>query len=220
MNEKQVFQVLEFSNCIIRSLHSLLTLKATNTDTDVCGIDHVDIVCSVSNCKCCLIGEPNLNQVHNLSLLLGADSAGQYDISFWAQVNKCSFYELVSLDQGKSFTCDHNSTFNERFWLKLLFVELLDFFLGCLLIIWLQNEYVHLVVEQLTGHSNVHCCFNLVAGEHPKFDSCLPNVKNCISDVLLQLVFDSSGPIELEFLLKSIRHFIHLSFLVHWSLSL
>ena len=82
MNEKQVFQELEFSNCIVRSLYSLLTLKATNTDTDVCGIDHVDIVCSVSNCKCCLIGEPNLNQIHNLSLLLRADSAGQYDISF------------------------------------------------------------------------------------------------------------------------------------------
>ena len=82
MHEEQVLQVLELSNCIIRSLYSLLTLKATDTDTDVCGIDHVDIVCSVSNRKGCILGEPDLNQIHNLSLLLGADSAGQYDISF------------------------------------------------------------------------------------------------------------------------------------------
>lgn len=49
VDEKEVLEVLELSNSIIWSWNSLLTFNSTNTNTNMCSCDHVNIISSISN---------------------------------------------------------------------------------------------------------------------------------------------------------------------------
>ena len=54
--EQQPSQKLEFSKCIITSPHSLLAFYSFYSYADMSRSNHVNIVCTISNGKCCDVG--------------------------------------------------------------------------------------------------------------------------------------------------------------------
>lgn len=88
MDEKQVFEILEFSNGVIRGFDSLLTFQTTNANTDMCCIYHVDIVGTVTDCKSGLLRMPVLDHEYDLCFLLRADSTREDDVGAFTEIDK------------------------------------------------------------------------------------------------------------------------------------
>lgn len=57
---------------------------------------------------------------------------------------------------------------------------------------------LHWVVNQCWGEAYIDSCLNLVSCKYPHLDSCISDVLDRITDTVLELVFNSSGPNELE----------------------
>ena len=82
---------------------------------------HIDIISSISDCKCCAIFQLILYHCNDLSLLLGAHSAGNDDLGIKCKLEKVFLHSLVLYDFDKRITSDNHSILAD------LTSELLDF---------------------------------------------------------------------------------------------
>ena len=98
MYKKQVREILEFPNSVVRSLSSLLAFKATNSDSNVRRSNHVHIICAIANCERSLLRVSMLDHIDYFCLLLWTDAASEDHISILAEVDKRRLNIWVHLD--------------------------------------------------------------------------------------------------------------------------
>ena len=77
----------------------MLSLKSADADTDVRRVDHVHIVCSVSDRESSLRRVAVLDELDNFSLLLWTDSASEHDVGPFTKVNEPGLGPPVLLDE-------------------------------------------------------------------------------------------------------------------------
>ena len=77
----------------------MLPLEAADTDTDMRCVDHVDIVCSVTDRESSLRRVAVLDELDNFSLLLWTDSASEHDVGPFTKVNEPGLDPPVLLDE-------------------------------------------------------------------------------------------------------------------------
>ena len=77
----------------------MLSLEAADTDTDMRCVDHVDIVCSVTDCKSSLRWIAVLDELHNFSFLLWTHPASEHDVSPFTEVDEPGLDPPVLLDE-------------------------------------------------------------------------------------------------------------------------
>ena len=88
MYKKQVREILELSNSVVRSLCSLLAFKATNTDSNVRRSNHVHIICAIANCERSLLRVSMFDHIDYFCLLFGTYTASEDHISILTKVDK------------------------------------------------------------------------------------------------------------------------------------
>ena len=98
MYKKQVREILELSNSVVRRLGSLLAFKATNADSNVRCSNHVHIICAIANCERSLLRVSMLDHIDYFCLLLWTDAASEDHISILAEVDKRRLNIWVHLD--------------------------------------------------------------------------------------------------------------------------
>ena len=77
----------------------MLSLEAADTDTDMCCVYHVDIVCSVTDRKSSLGWIAVLDELDNFSLLFWTHSASEHDVGPFTKVHKPVFNFEILLDE-------------------------------------------------------------------------------------------------------------------------
>lgn len=162
MEEEKVAQEAELADRIVRGTHGLLALKTCNTDADVRSCNHVDIVCSIADSQSGLVWVSFAYHMDDFSFLLGTDTASQDDISTLAQVNKFFLDYLVRLDSRQGITCNDHGVISCLLGQVLVTFGLRDLNAYLLRIGLLQNEHVHLHVEQFARVSDIDGRLNLV----------------------------------------------------------
>ena len=88
MYKKQVREILELPNSVVRSLGSLLAFKATNADSNVRRSNHVYVIGSITNGQGGFFWVTSTHHANNLGFLFGADAACENHIRTLAEVNK------------------------------------------------------------------------------------------------------------------------------------
>ena len=88
MEEEQVLKEFELTNCIVGGSYSLLTFKAGDANANVGRCDHIHIISSITDRKCCFVRVTSTHHPDDFSLLFGANATGENDIGTFAQVNK------------------------------------------------------------------------------------------------------------------------------------
>ena len=76
--------------------------------------------------------------------------------------------------------------------LPLILPVILNLVMGLAFVEGLENEDVHLVVEELASMANIHRTLDLVTGEDPNTDASLAKVENGPANLFLELVLDGS----------------------------
>ena len=88
MNKHQVLQELELANGIVWSFNSLLSLQSTDAYSNMCCINHIHIISTISNCQSSKLWVSILYHHNNFSLLFRANSAGKNYICSFTQINE------------------------------------------------------------------------------------------------------------------------------------
>ena len=74
MPKNESSQSLEFLHAEVCKERSLVAFVTFNADSDLGGLDHVDVVTSISDCHCERIGLMCLNECDDLCILVWAAS--------------------------------------------------------------------------------------------------------------------------------------------------
>ena len=77
----------------------MLSLEAADTNTDMCCVYHVDIVCSVTDRESSLRWIAVLDELDNFGFLLRTHSASKHDVGPFTEVNEPGLNPPVLLDK-------------------------------------------------------------------------------------------------------------------------
>ena len=98
----------------------MLSLKAADTDANMRCVDHIDIVCSVTDRKSSLGWIAVLDELDDFSLLLWTHSASEHDIGPFTEVNEPGLDPPVLLDERQGLTSDNHGVVTDLLRLALL----------------------------------------------------------------------------------------------------
>lgn len=169
------------------------------------GIDHVDVVGTIANRE----GNDVLviwvipHEHHDLSLLLGGDPAGQDNAGIFRKFQKLGRDFLFALlgYPFKLFTSNDNCFDTGQPNHLCFLVKILDLFVDVIGTFSIDDEYLHVVVQELAAETDVDGGLNFVTGQHPELYSCLPDEADRICNFYLKLVFDGRATNQEEVLL-------------------
>mmetsp|Transcript_16366 Transcript_16366/g.22691 ORF Transcript_16366/g.22691 Transcript_16366/m.22691 type:complete len:297 (+) Transcript_16366:387-1277(+) len=220
MHQQQVAEVLELSNSIIRAHSSLRAFFAKNTDTNVSFLDHRHIIGSVPNSQSASQWFVSFHSLYHSSLLGGRDTATNQSLALESKLHEYRFDGVFSIIQrvGQCVTVNYKSKLLALIALLDLSQGFLEFSFGGLGIHHDRFSFRYIIeegqhvgaCEKSAGETNVDSCFLLVSSEHPNIHVGFSQVSNGIWDTILQLVFNSCGTDEDEFLLDQLGDFFHL----------
>lgn len=185
------------------------------------GEDHVDIIGAIAD------GQGGngfileflllTNESDYLCLLLWRDSAGDDDTCIICQDQEIiqHLHLLLRLrtlsDLGELVTSDDYGGLSCIPDLLLLGYEFLHLFLNAFAGCSIDDEDLHLVIEDGTAESDIDSSLDLITCEYPEFDASLSYVTDDTSDVVLELVLDSCTADQFQILLDLVSNLVDVS---------
>lgn len=94
--KQQAPQTPKFSKGEIRGLNCPHAFVAIEANSDMGFLDHVDIVCSISDSECDFI-EPGLDELDDIGLLVGGDSAADDGLAVLGHLDELDLESFVLL---------------------------------------------------------------------------------------------------------------------------
>jgi len=190
VREQQVFQHLELADCVVSGARSLLALEPRNTDADVGGSDHRDVVGTVANREGRLLRHAVFDHLDDVSLLLRGDSAAKHDLNALesSQINevRLQFIRLLNHSQLESIN-DDGALAGGRLLLCIVVQNFLSKFAWGLRF---HDKPVLVSRQQLARLSDINSGLNLVASEDPDLDARLLDISDGLANIFLELVLD------------------------------
>ena len=74
----------------------------------------------------------------------------------------------------------------------------------------LQDKHIHLIMQQLAREANVDGCLNFVTSENPDLNTCLLDIVDCPTHLILELVFNSRRANQIKVDLDQLSNLIDL----------
>jgi hypothetical protein len=219
MPEHQPAQVLELRHSIVCECRCLIAFPAHNSNTDMRFLDHVNVVCSVTDCQSLFALDKGFHEEDKLCLLKRGRSVQDDSIGFEEELLDLLLNLLVVDDLRHS--CASNCQL-ESGGLLSDFLGAIDLFHDCFSINGVLEFdelrrhllYTHMIRGDQTFELSVNCGLlsseaalrddatlqaddlgrePLVSRQHPHFHVCVLVVLNALRNAILQEVLNSRG---------------------------
>ena len=143
VHKEQVFEESKLTDRIVRSFNGLLTFKTAYTNTDVRSVNHIDIVCTVSNSQSCFVLISVPDHKNYFCLLLRTHATSKHNRGPFTEVDKLFFDILIRLNEWESFTSYNHCIFRGSLRLTLFVLEVRELVFDLIELDWLHNKHVH-----------------------------------------------------------------------------
>jgi hypothetical protein len=187
MNEHERLEEFELANGEVSGPGSLLALSAKDTDPNMRGEYHVNIVSSITDSQCDLGWESITNHFNDVSFLLRRNATRQNDVSMVGCLTELLLEHYIVSDHGQAITSDNDCPLAAIIDVWVCLFDLLSKVGG---VSGLNLELVHFLIEKSCSRANINGGTDLITRKNPHLDASSLHEADSVSNVVLQAVFD------------------------------
>eukprot|EP01137_Pigoraptor_chileana_P033307 Opistho-2@23993 len=209
MDEKKSLEEAKLRNRIVRRPRRLQSLLSTDPHSDMCSLNHTDVIGAVANSEC---DRPRViaHQPHNLRLLQRRHATTNDGTARVCETQKVLLdvvvqrvQERVAVDYERKFLTLRTNNVLELSQLPENVIS------RCIFCRFVASEERHSFGQQFARKANVDGCFLFVTRQYPYLNARVRQVLDCFGNAILEFIFDCRGTKKKEIGFYFFGRFIH-----------